>query len=233
MGESERMSDVIRAAAIALLLFTVRTAAAAAPEEGLAPPWEITGTSSIAVPPEPSPTHRVDRRTFLKDSRFVLRSGFSYLSRGDYYSNPGVGLDLAYYPAESLGVDIISANVFFSSLGPTARALRESTGLLPDSQRPYARIATGGRLAFAYGKVLIEELDVVLHLDLSAAAHAGVLITDQTANFGGDFGLAFQAHAHKNLLVWIEGLYVMSYERRTASSFASGPMITLGFGYLL
>lgn len=230
MGEIERMSDVIRAAAVALLFFTVRTASA---EEALAPPWEITGTSSIAVPPESTPTHRVDRRTFLKDSRFLLRSGFSYLSRGDYYSNPGIGVDFAYYPAESLGVDIISANVFFSSLGPTARALRESTGLLPDSQRPYARITTGGRLAFAYGKVLIEELDVVIHLDLSAAAHLGMLITDQAANLGGDFGLAFQAHAHKSLLVWLEGLYVMSYEKRTASSFASGPMITIGLGYLL
>lgn len=176
--------------------------------------------------------HRVEARRFQKSGHLIARAGFSYLSRGDYYTNPGISVEASYYPVEMLALDVVSATVFFSQLGTTAEALRKATGLLPDAQRPRVRLMSGARFAFAYGKLLIEEADVVIHLDANLTAHVGALITEQTINAGGDFGLAFQALAAERILFSLEASYLISYEQRSASSIAAGPMGTIGFGLL-
>lgn len=213
-----------------LLVFLLLLAApSAASAEGV--PWEITGTSSAAVPASESPG-RVELRLFTKADHVIVRTGFSYLSRSDFYVNPGVSLDVAWYPWEFLAFEL-SGTGFFSQLSSTAEALRKSTGLLPDSQKPLVRAMGGARFAFAYGKLLIEELDTVVHVDASVAAHVGLLVTDEAPNFGGDVGLGIQVRAFERLLVWIEGTVLVTYERRSTSSVASGPQGTIGLGLLL
>lgn len=201
-------------------------ARANAPEAPIA-----VGTSS--VPADRSFSHRVERRHFQKSGRALVRTGFAYLSRGDLFTNPGVSLEGTWYPDEAVGVDLLSATLFFSSLNHTAEALRRSTGLLPDSQRPIARLATGARFAFAYGKLLVEELDAVIHVDLSVSAHVGTLITSAAPNLAGDLGLAIQAAILPRAFVWAEAAWLLSYELRTSGRLASGPMASAGIGGVL
>lgn len=203
-------------------------AAAAIPE-----PWAVTGTSTVGAVPVPPVDHTVEQRLFRKDGRLIARAGFTYLSRGDFYRSPGIALDATWNASEQLGIDVVSSTLFLSHLTATAAQLRRTTGLLPDSQKPVLRLATGGRWSFAYGKVLVEALDRVVHFDASATAHAGVLFTNETVNPGGDLGLALQARAHDRVLVWIEAAWFLSYEARTSSSVASGPMATIGMGFVL
>lgn len=187
-----------------------------------------TGTSAAT---DPAPRHRIERRRFERAGHIHVRAGFSYLSRGDLYVNPGVAADVTYHPTELLGLDLLSATVFASSFGSTARALRETTGWLPDSQRPRARLTAGARFAFAYGKILIESLDLILHVSGSASAHLGVLVTDRTANPGGDVGFSLDLLAFDRALVYVETFWFLSYEKRERSRLAGGPIATLGIGY--
>lgn len=217
-------------AALAAAL-AAQVALPSAPRAEPAPvPWTLTGTQAEAAPP-PAPTHTVERRRFTKEGRVLVRSGFSYLSRGDFYTNPGLTLEGAWYPLEYLGVDIVSATLFFSSLGQTATRLREETGLLPDAQRPRARITTGARFSFAYGKLLVERLGTVLHFDASVSLHAGAMVTDETTNFVADAGLQVQVLAFSHLLVWVDGTWMVGNEARANSSVASGLMGTAGVGW--
>ncbi len=195
-------------------------------------PWEVTGvsTSTVATPPT---AHRVSQRRFAKERHVLVKTGFSYLSRGDFYQNPGVSAEVSWYPLEYLAIDFLSATVFFSQLRKTAAALRESTGLLPDSQKPIARVTVGGRFAFVYGKMLVELLETILHFDLSVGLHLGALITDRAPNFGGDLDLSFQVLAYGRLLAWTQLAWWGSYERRSRSSFDSGLLGTFGVGLKL
>ena len=211
-----------------LLALTAQPGQAPAPK-----PWEITGTSSIAEISAPEVTHKVDNRAMLKNERIAVRAGFSYLSRGDLRTNPGVSVEAGWYPRENVGIDFISATVFFSELTGTAAALREQTGLLPDSEKPLVRAMTGVRFSFAYGKLLFEELDAVLHFDASGSAHLGLLITDDAPNPAVDLGVALQVSVENRFLVWLEAGWFLSYENRTESSFASGPIGTAGVGVML
>jgi hypothetical protein len=215
------------------LLFALLLAPSAAfaqeADEGV--PWEITGTSTTPIAGE-DPTSRLELRVFQKEGHVILRAGFSYLARADFYTNPGVSLDVAWYPWEFLDFEL-SGTYFFSELTSTAEALRKSTGLLPDSQRPIARAMGGARFAFAYGKLLIEWLDTVVHADAGISLRLGVLITSEAVNFGGDLSLGVQVVAFERLLIFLEGGWLASYEKRSTSSFASGLATTVGVGLLL
>lgn len=219
---------------LGLLSALVLAVLGAAPATAAPPPpvpWTTTGT--VAARPDEPPAERVERRRFSKANRLLLRAGFSYLSRGDYYANPGVSLEGGWYPFEFLGVDVVSATVFFPSLGSAATALREQTGLLPDSQRLRARITTGGRFSFAYGKALVELLGTVVHFDASLALHGGVMLTEDAVNFVGDTGLGVQVMAYEGLLIWAEASVVFGYEDRVATDLMGGVMGTLGVGWAL
>ena len=86
-------------------------------------PWALTGTSSVAEVPLPSVTARVERRYLAKSDRLVLRSGFTYLARDDFRTNPGVAIEGSWYLSEAFAIDAISASVYFSRLTSTADAL--------------------------------------------------------------------------------------------------------------
>jgi hypothetical protein len=196
-------------------------------------PWAITGTSSVSEPAAPEVGHLVEHRAFEKAGRFAARAGVSWLARSDLRSNPGISVDLAWYAKESLSIEFLSATAFFSELDSTAEELRRSTGLLPDSQKPIARVTTGARFSFAYGKLLIEDADTVVHLDASAAAHIGALVTDVAPNASTDLDLAFQVGLGSHLVLWLEGGWLVSYERRTTSDISTGFLASAGFGVLL
>ena len=223
-----------------LLVATSTRAAGPAPT-----PWEITGTSSVAAIEPPAVTHRLEHRRFQKNGRVALRAGATYLSRGDMRTNPGASVDIAWYLSEVLGVDLLSVTAFGSSLNSTAEALRKSTGLLPDSEKPLARLTAGARYSFAYGKALVERLDAVFHLDANAFAHLGVLWTDSSVNPAADLGLSLQVSFGQRPpdatgrasgllgVLWIEAGWLVSYEDRTTSSVASGALGTIGVGLMM
>jgi hypothetical protein len=194
-------------------------------------PGQVTGTSTVPIDGE-EPSTRLELRVFQKEDHVIVRAGFSYLARADFYTNPGVSLDVAWYPWEFLDFEL-SGTYYFSQLTGTAEALRKTTGLLPDSQKPIARAMGGARFAFAYGKLLIEWLETVIHADAGISLHLGVLITDDAVNFGGDLMLGVQVVAFERLLIFIEGGWLASYEKRSTSSFASGLATTIGIGLLL
>ncbi len=218
----------VRGALTQALLVTMALPATAAAESSVALPW--TGTSSQAEASQSQFT--VQRRRLEKEGHLITRLGFQYWSRGDLRTNPGVSAEVSWYLTEALALDLISATAYFSQLSSSAARLRRDFGLLPDSQRPLARVMSGGRLSLAYGKFLIEPLDAVVHLDLSVAVHLGALITADAVNFGFDGTLGLQVALHRSLLLWIEGGWIQSYERRTDSSFAGGPQATLGVALL-
>jgi hypothetical protein len=191
-------------------------ALAFAEEEEPQVPWEITGTSSVPVGGE-DPSGRLELRVFQKEGHVIVRAGFNYLARADFYTNPFE----------------LSGTYYFSQLTNTAEALRKTTGLLPDSQRPIARAMGGARFAFAYGKLLIEWLGTVVHADAGLSLRLGVLITNEAVNFGGDLSLGVQVVAWDRLLIFLEGGWLASYEKRSTSSFASGLATTVGIGILL
>lgn len=214
-----------------LFILLLSPAAALAQEEDPPVAWEVTGTSTAPIAGD-DPTARLELRLFQKQGRFIVRTGFTYLARADFYTNPGVTLDVAWYPWEFLDFEL-SGSFFFSQLTGTAEALRKTTGLLPDAQRPIGTAMGGARYAFAYGKLLIESLDTVVHADAGLSLHLGVLITDEAVNFGGDLSLGFQVVAFDRLLVWLEAGWLASYERRSTSRFASGLEASIGVGLLL
>jgi hypothetical protein len=211
------------------LILTLLLVAEGPPDESV--PWEVTGTSTAPISGD-EPGGRIELRVFQKEGHVIVRAGFNYLARADFYTNPGVSLDVAWYPWEFLDFEL-SGTGYFSQLTGTAAALRKTTGLVPDSQKPLARAMGGARFAFAYGKLLIEALDTVVHADAGVSLHLGVLITDEAVNFGGDVSLGVQVVALERLLFWVEGGWLASYEKRSSSRFASGLSTSIGIGVLL
>jgi len=179
-----------------------------------------------------APIARVENRRFTKDDRVLTRVGFAWWSRDDLRVNPGIAIEGTWYLTEQLGLDLVSATVYFSTLSASADALRRQTGLLPDSQRPLVRAMAGARWSFAYGKVLLESLGVIVHLDVAARAHVGLVITEKAPNPGGDLGLAVQARAGDLVSIWIDGGWLATYESRQSASFASGLSLAVGVGLL-
>lgn len=218
-------------AALVLALLTAPTARAAEAEPPAAA-FDTTGTSTTTEPPR-GVIRRVEHRLFAKSDHLILRTGFSYLSRADFYASPGVTASATWYLDEWLGLDLLSATFFFSERTEAAAAVERETGYVPDSQRPILRATAGARFAFAYGKLLLEALDSVVHLDASAFAHAGVLVTDEAPNLGGDLGLSVQLRAREVVLVFAEIGWLGSYEDRRNTSFASGLLAAFGLGVVL
>lgn len=193
-------------------------------------PGGLTGTSSVAFTAPSPAVVRVEARSFDKQGRIFTRALFAWWSRADLRLDPGVTGEASYYFTERFGLDLLSVTGFFSSLDSTAADLRRSTGRLPDSQAPILRLMTGARYAFAYGKFLIEGLDLVVHADLGAVARIGVIITDASVNPSADLGLGLQLRLGEHGLVAAEASWLGGYEKRTTTSFAGGLMLSLGLG---
>src|SRR5205814_2375487 len=77
--------------------------------------------------------------------------GGEYLSRGDFYIDPGVRAGLTYNPWESLGVEL-RVTRFFATLDGEARRGRDATGYVPDSHAPVWQAGVGPRLTPGFGR---------------------------------------------------------------------------------
>ncbi|MEL6184586.1 MAG: hypothetical protein AAFU79_08185 [Myxococcota bacterium] len=193
---------------------------------------ELAVTSSVAAGDKDSmPRATVEARTFSKAGRFLFRAGAVYWAREDFWISPGFTLEGGYHFDERWGVDL-SSSLYLSTLDAAARELRERDGVLPDAQQPILRVAAGPRYAFGYGKLLLEDLAIVLHFDLSLALRAGVLLTDQALNPGGELGLALQVSSG-SFLVWVELGGWLGYEERSGGALAGGPYGAGGVGLRL
>jgi len=96
--------------------------------------------------------------------------------RNDYYDSFGLGLDVGYFPWESVGFEMRGFWVR-SALNPAAQEIREETGLTPDA-RPQEWMTTAGvRYSFGYGKMKIGQNSLV-HFDPQLALHGGVAFAD-------------------------------------------------------
>ncbi|MFO0725039.1 MAG: hypothetical protein U1E65_14765 [Myxococcota bacterium] len=192
----------------------------------------VTGTSSGAADRLAVAPVRVEQRLFDKDGRLLLRAAFAWWARDDLRLDPGLTVEGTYYLSERLGLDL-SGTGFFSTLDGTAGQLRRSTGRLPDSQAPIVRAMAGARWAFAYGKFLLEGLDMVVHADLGLSARAGVIITDVSVNPSAELGAALQIRLGPHALVAVEADWLGGYEKRTRSEVSSGLLLAVGLGLRL
>ena len=180
---------------------------------------------------DPYPQAMVEVRAFEKTGRYLLRVGVVYWAREDFWISPGLTLEGGYHFDERWAVDL-SSSLYLSTLDAAARELREREGVLPDAQQPILRLAVGPRYAFGYGKLLLEDLAVVLHFDVSLAVRAGALMTDQALNPGGELALAVQVSCGR-FLAWFEFGGWLGYEERSAGALVGGPYGAGGVGVRL
>jgi hypothetical protein len=206
----------------AFLLAALLTAAPASQQQ---PPPLPPGAAEVPV--------RVERRLLVKKGRVHLSGGATYLSRGDYYVNPGLLAAASYYPGEEGGLDVRFA-LFFSSLGPEGTEVFERTGLVPDAHRPVALLAAGWRHSLGYGKVLLgSDLGSLVHFDVQLASHLGLTFTDRSVSpsllVGPALLLRFGPQFHVQLDVPLVG----ALEQRSRSSLSFGVLPTLTLGAML
>ncbi len=197
---------------------------AAAPEAPAAP-LRVPGAEGAPV--------RVERRLLLKKDRFFATGGLNYLSRGDYYTNPGLTVSGTHYPTEVDGVEFKGA-LFISWLSPAGAEVFERTGLVPDAHRPIALLAAGWRRTLGYGKVLVGgETGRVVHFDVQATSHLGLTITDRGVSpsllVGPGLLMRFTPSIHAQLDVPLAA----SIEQRSRGFFSLGVLPTLTVGVVL
>jgi hypothetical protein len=187
----------------------------------------------VSVPGADGAPVRVERRLLLKKDHFFATGGLGYLSRGDYYSNPGLTLSGTFYPTELDGVEFKGA-LFISSLSPAGIEVFERTGLVPDAHRPIAMLAAGYRRTLGYGKVLVgAETGRVVHFDIQAAAHLGLTFTDRGLSpsvlLGPGVLMRFTPSIHAQLDVPLAA----ALEQRSRGIFSLGVLPTLTVGVVL
>jgi hypothetical protein len=171
---------------------------------------------------------RVEPRALVKERQIFVGAGGVWLERGDLYVSPGMSLSATWYPSERDGIEV-RAIWFFSRLNSAAQELRDSTGLLPETQRPVALVQGGWRRSLSYGKLAFA--GSIVHFDLQAGAHAGFLPTDRAltpalSGFGG-----VVARAGDRMFVQIDLNVIGSLESRAGSSVVIGvlPAVCGGF----
>jgi hypothetical protein len=201
----------------------------------------LLGALLAAAPADPTPAApstpgaegepvRVERRLLLKKGRTFVTGGLGYLSRGDYYTNPGLFASGSWYPVETDGVEVKLA-LFVSWLGPAGTEVFERTGLVPDAHRPVGLLAAGWRHTLGYGKVLVDpSASKVMHFDVQATGHLGLTFTDRGVSpsvlAGPGVIMRITPRVHAQLDVPL----VVSIEQRSRGLLSLGvlPILTLG-----
>lgn len=186
-----------------------------------------------AAPPTPGAEGepvRVERRLLLKKGRVFATGGLGYLSRGDYYTNPGLFASGSWYPVETDGVELKLA-LFVSWLGPSGTEVFEKTGLVPDAHRPVGLLAAGWRHTLGYGKVLVDPSSSrVVHFDFQAATHLGVTFTDRGVSPSLMAGPGVLMRITPKLHAQLDVPLVLFIEQRSRGILSLGvlPILTLG-----
>jgi hypothetical protein len=173
---------------------------------------------------------RVEPRLLVKDGRFFVAGGATWLSRNDYYSSPGLTLSAVYYPGENDGVEMRMA-WFASSLSSSAQEVATATGLKPDAQKPVALLLGGWRHSLAYGKVAVGS--GVVHFDVQSGLYAGTLITDAAATPALSASVGVLARLGARGFAQLDLALLASRERRSTAVLAVGALPLLTFGFSL
>jgi outer membrane beta-barrel protein len=216
-----------------LLLIPAASAAAEAPAS--APPAPVAAPAPPAVirepAPRPQPAARVQPRFVEKVHRWQLFAGGEYLARGDFYNSPGVRLGLAYYPLESLGLEVQLSH-YWSSLDATAQEVVQTLGAVPDSRPPTWLGLAGARYSIGYGKILVG--GAVIHLEPQGFAHAGIHDYGGDVEPSGDFGVGLAVFPRPRLFVRVDVAVTIDRESRSGQGVAVwGALPALSVGGLL
>lgn len=173
---------------------------------------------------------RVERRALVKAKKVFLTGGLTYLSRGDYYTSPGLTGNFTYYPLEQHGLEF-NLNLFLSFMSPGATEIFSRTGLVPDAHQPLAQLNVGYRYGFGYGKAVVgPSLSGLIHFDVQAVAHAGLTITNRGANptLGLGPGLVVRFSKLWALQLDVPLQFQLESRTRSAFTFAVNPRLSMG-----
>jgi len=218
------------------MLLLVPAASVAAEAPASAPP-----AAAVAAPappavirepaPRPQPAARVQARFVEKVHRWQLFAGGEYLARGDFYNSPGLRLGAAYYPYESLGLEVQLSH-YWSSLNASAEQVVQTLGAVPDSRPPTWLGLAGARYSFGYGKLLVA--GAVIHLEPQGFAHAGVHDYGGDVEPTGDFGVGLAVFPRPRLFIRADFAVTIERETRSEQAIAVwGALPALSVGGLL
>ena len=172
--------------------------------------------------PRPVTDVRVQSRFAVKAKSAQLFGAAEYLSRGDFYNSPGARVGAAYYPVESIGVELQIAH-YWSSLNAEGERIKRVFGLLPDSHAPAWMFLLGGRYSIGYGKLMLGGLGGAIHFEPQAFVHAGLHAHDGDVGPSADAGLGLLVFLTPKLFARIDAAIV--YEREDRSG---GPVNVWG-----
>jgi hypothetical protein len=129
-------------------------------------------------------------------------------------------LGAAYYPFESLGVELQLSH-YWSSLSASAQQIIDTLGAVPDSRPPTWLGLAGARYSIGYGKILIS--GVVIHLEPQAFVHAGIHDYGGDVQPSGDLGAGILVFLTSHLFARLD--VAMTLDREVRSD---GPVLVLG-----
>ncbi|MBM7113418.1 hypothetical protein [Archangium primigenium] len=191
----------------------------------------LAADPTASIPGTEGEPARVERRLLLKRHHVFTTAGLGYLSRGDYYSNPGLMASASWYPVESGGVEL-KLGLFVSSLGAAGTEVFERTGLVPDAHRPVALLAAGWRQTLGYGKALVGE-GTLVHFDLQLAGHMGFVFTDRGVSPSPMGGPGVLMRMGPRFHAQLDVPLVLSFESRSRGLLSLGVLPTLTLGVVL
>ena len=214
-------------------------AAATAPAPAARPAPVVKPTVAKSQPPagvlrEPAPRPvtdvRVQSRFAVKAKSAQLFGAAEYLSRGDFYNSPGARVGGAYYPVESIGLELQIAH-YWSSLNAEGERIKKVFGLLPDSHAPAWMFLLGGRYSIGYGKLMLGGLGGAIHFEPQAFIHAGMHAHDGDVGPSADAGLGLLVFLTPKLFARIDAAIVYEREDRSAGPVnVWGTVPSLGVG---
>lgn len=172
----------------------------------------------------------IQERFATKEGRIYLHGSGTHFVRNDFYQTWGYGLDIGYFPSESLGVELRGLNLH-STLSQAAEELRESARVVPDLRAPDALIQGGLRYSWGYGKIASMNRFVV-HFDPQLAMHGGVVFAEERIAPILSGGLSFLSHFRFGIQVKLDLHMSLQFESRDRGfSPALGFQPILGFGW--
>jgi outer membrane beta-barrel protein len=180
--------------------------------------------------PRPATDVRVQSRFAVKANGGQLFAAVDYLSRGDFYNSPGARVGGAYYPFESVGLELQIAH-YWSSLTAEGERIKRELGHLPDSHAPAWQFLAGGRYSIGYGKLMVGGMGGAIHFEPQAFAHAGVHAYEGDVGLTADAGLGFLVFLTPKMFVRIDAAIVFDREERsgqTVSVWGTAPSLGLG-----